>query len=344
MSDSRLRVALVGVQHPHIEQVVQEVDGRGNEVVLIAVAEAEAELRESWSSRLDVPGYADYRELLERERPDAVAIAGINNERSSMIVAALQAGAHVTVDKPICTTLEQLACIETAWHESDRLFHCLLEKRFCPETLAAEQAFAAGELGDLVLVWASGPHRLRRQRRPDWMFSRESYGGIVNDLAIHDVDLLLHLIPAQQVWVQAWTRNRVAHTWPEFEDHGVLFLRTEELLATIEVHWFSPDAAAHEDYRMVLTGTEGTAELHFLAGEASLTTHAQPARRLALPPTKSAAGDFFDAVGGLTTPAVTAEQVFAASRISLVAQAHANSGEWVRCEVVAATEHDALRS
>jgi predicted dehydrogenase len=255
-----------------------------------------------------------------------------------MIVDALRAGSDVVVDKPMCTSLDQLSAIEAAWREGGRLLHCLLEKRFCPETLALERVLASGELGDLTLAWGSGPHRLRLETRPDWMFRRASYGGIVNDLAVHDVDLLLRFAEPRSVWVQAWTGNRVFPDRPEFEDHGILFLRTDAgLLATIEVHWFSPDAASNEgDYRMVITGTEGTAEVHFCAGQALLTTHTRPTRELPLTPSRGPAADFFDAVCGLERPVITAEQALAATRVSLIAQAHANDGTWRQCEIPAA--------
>jgi predicted dehydrogenase len=342
MSGSRVRVALIGIQHPHIEQVVQEVGCRADEIEFVALAEAEDPIRERWQARLGVPAYADYAELLEREQPDVAAIAGINGERASMIVASFQAGAHVVVDKPMCTTLDQLASIESAWRDSGRMLHCLLEKRLCPETLALEQVLASGELGDLALAWGSGPHRLRSEMRPEWMFRRDSYGGIVNDLAVHDVDLLLRFTEPRSVSVQAWTGNRAFPDRPEFEDHRVLLLRTDAgMLATIEIHWFRPDAASHDDYRMVLTGTQGTAEVHFLAGEALLATHTQPTRQLPLPPSRDAAADFFDAVCGLAPAAITAEQALAATRISLIAQAHANDGVWRQCEIAAAVECDA---
>jgi predicted dehydrogenase len=329
---SPARAALAGLQHAHIEQVIEEIRRRSDKVALVAIAEADVVVRERYRSRLGVTAYADHREMLEAERPDAVAIASINSERGSVIVDALRAGAHVVADKPLCTTAADLDAIRRAWSESGRIVHCLLEKRLWSETLAARQVLRSGELGELVLAWASAPHRLNRPSRPDWMFRQQSYGGILNDLAIHDLDLLLDFTGAAGGWVQGWTGNAANPELPEFEDHGVILLRTGTgLTATVEVHWLSPEAAPyHGDYRIVLTGTRGTAELRFAAGEVTVATHQSPPRKLEPPPRRSAAADFFDAVEGGGRPCITSEQVFAATAIALAAQTHANDGSWHR--------------
>ena len=329
MSD-RLRVALAGLQHAHIEMVLEEIAVRGEGVELVAIAEPEPAVRERFRSRLSVPAYADHRQMLERERPGAVAVAAINVERGPIIVDALRAGAHVVADKPMCTTLDHLAAIERAAREHGRIVHCLLEKRLWAETLAMDEVLAAGELGDLVLAWASAPHRLRRGRRPEWMLDRETYGGVLNDLAIHDIDLLLHFSGAASGWVQGWSGNRANTDRPGFEDHGAVLLRTDTgLVATAEVHWLSPEAAPyHGDYRVVLTGTRGTAELRYASGGVTVATHERPPRELELPAAYPAARDFFDAVLDGKDPRITASQVLTATRVALTAQAHANQGTW----------------
>jgi predicted dehydrogenase len=325
-----LRVALAGLHHAHIEMVLEEIAWRPDRIELVAIAEPDRAVRERFRSRLGVPAYADHREMLERERPDAVGVAAVNAQRGPIIVDALRAGAHIVADKPLCTTLEHLAAIERAAREQRRVVHCLLEKRLWPETLAADEVLAAGELGDLVLASASAPHRLRRQSRPGWMFEREAYGGVLNDLAIHDIDLLLHFSGASSGWVQGWSGNRANADRPGFEDYGVVLLRTDTgLVATAEVHWLSSEAAPyHGDYRIVLTGTMGTAELRYGRGGVTVATHQRPPRELQLPAPYPAARDFFDAVLGGTSPRITTDEVVAATRVVITAQTHSNEGTW----------------
>ena len=51
-------------------------------------------------------GYADYREMLEKERPDAVVVTSPHTAHSEHGMAALEAGCHVLIDKPMATSAE----------------------------------------------------------------------------------------------------------------------------------------------------------------------------------------------------------------------------------------------
>ena len=325
-----LRFGLAGLRHPHLTYLLDEIARRPGTVEIVAIAEDDPGLRLEYGQRLGGTTYADYQEMLSRETLDAVGVVSVNGVRGSVVADCLDAGVHVVADKPLCTTLADLDLVEAAWRRSGRLLSLLLDKRFYAPTLAVRDLIAAGELGDLVLAWASGPHRLRRATRPDWMFSHASYGGILNDLCIHDIDLLLWLTGAQSGAVQGLAGNRAYPDLPEFQDHGQVLLRTSSgLLATIEAHWFSPEAAPyHGDYRMVLTGTEGTAELRWAHNELLLATNRRPPHLVPLPQPGSVAGDFLDALLTGAEPAVRTEEILTATRVALLAQTTANSGEW----------------
>ena len=325
-----IRFGLAGLRHPHLEYLLKEIERRLDDVRIVALAEDDPALREEYGQRLGVNTYADHREMLAREQLDAAGVVSVNGERGRVVVDCLEAGVHVVADKPLCTTLADLETVESAWRRSGRLLSLLLDKRFYAPTLAVRDLLAAGELGDLALAWSSGPHRLRRATRPGWMFRHATYGGILNDLCIHDIDLLLWLTGARAGAVQGLAGNRAHPDLPEFQDHGQILLRTDSgLLATIEAHWFSPEAAPyHGDYRMVLTGTEGTAELRWARDELHVATHRRPPERMPLPPPGSVAGDFLNAVLAGKEPTVRTEEILTATRVALLAQTTANSGEW----------------
>ncbi len=329
-SGRQINFALAGLRHPHLEMLLQEIERRPDDVRIVALAEDDQKIREEFAQRLDVPAYADHHEMLAKEEIDAVGVISINGERADVIVDCLEAGKHVVVDKPLCTTLADLDRIEAAWRASGTHLSVLLDKRYYPPTLATREIIANGELGDITMAWASAPHRLRRATRPDWMFRHESYGGILNDLCIHDVDLVLWLTGASSGSVQGHAANRANPDDPEFEDYGVAWLRADTgLLATFEVHWFSPEAAPyHGDYRIVLTGTEGTAELRFASNELLVATHTREPELRELPPMGSVAGDFLDVVLTGREPEVKTAEVLTATRVSLLAQETVNSGEW----------------
>ncbi|MCC6704829.1 MAG: Gfo/Idh/MocA family oxidoreductase [Thermomicrobiales bacterium] len=325
-----IRFGLAGLRHPHLEYLLTEIAGRPGEVEIVALAEDDPAIRQQFQARLGVPAYADYREMFAETRLDAVGVIAVNNAKAAIVVDALEAGLHVIGDKPLCTSLEDLDRIEAAWRASDRQFSMLLDKRFYPPTLVAKEVLDSGELGDLALAWASGPHRLRRETRPDWMFRHASYGGVLNDLCIHDIDLLLWLSGAESGQVQGLAGNRAHPDLPEFQDYGHVQLRLGEgAIATSEAHWFSPEAAPyHGDYRMILTGTKGTAELRWVQNELMVATNERAPELRPLPPAGSVAGDFFDALLENREPSVKAHEVLTATRVALLAQTYANSGAW----------------
>jgi predicted dehydrogenase len=328
-----IRFSIAGLKHPHVEYLIEEVARRSGDVQLIAIADSDSVLRERFSRRLGVTAaYFDYREMLARERLDAVGVVAVYGERAEIIRYCLAAGVHVISDKPLCTRLADLTAIEAEWRKSGCILSVMLEKRFYPPTLAMREILADNGLGELALAWCSGPHQLRRPTRPAWMFQRKSYGGILNDLAVHDVDLLLWLTGARSGHVQGFTGNKGNKDLSEFEDHGQLCLRTDDgLLAAIEVHWLGPEAAPyHGDYRMVLTGTEGTAELRWTHDELVVSTHRVPPRKVDLPRIQYPASDFFAAILAGKEQEILAEEIFIATKVVLLAQATANSGTWQR--------------
>lgn len=320
-----LSLAIAGLRHPHIETIIDEARLRPD-VKLVAIAESEPEIRTRYASSLGVPGYADHREMLDAVGVDVLGVGAVYGDRGGIVRDALLAGVHVLADKPLCTTLADLDAIERAWRDSGRHLSIAFEKRFYPPTIAATRLVAEGELGELVMISSSAPHKLTRQRRPDWMFDRIRYGGIINDLAVHDIDLLLHFSGATCGTLWAFAGNRANADQPGFEDHGLVTLRSDDgVLASVEVSWLSPEAASyHGDYRMRLVGTKGTAELLWKDDVLAVATHSRPPWRESLPGRLRAAEDFFDALTRGRPPAVTARDALAATRIGLLAQRSAD--------------------
>ncbi len=322
-----VRLAIAGLRHPHIETIIDEARQR-TDVELVAIAERDPAVRAEYGAKLQVPDFADHNEMFATTAIDVVGIGAINAHRGPIAADALRAGLHVIADKPLCTSLDQLADIESAWRSGDRLLSIAFEKRFYPPTLALGSLVAGRELGRLAIIAASAPHKLTRSRRPNWMFDHNAYGGVINDLAVHDIDLLLHFSGAKSGRLQAFARNTGNTDRPEFQDTAIVTMSTDDgLLATLEVHWLSPEAAPyHGDYRMRLVGTEGTAELLWKDGRLDVATHNRPPWTPPLPERLRPAQDFFDAVLAGGSPNITAEASFAATRIALLAQRSADQG------------------
>ena len=225
-----LRLAVLGAAHPHVTYALDELSHR-DDLELVAVSDPDPQLAAHYAQPHAARTYADHRALLAEHRPDVAMVAGIYADRAQAVIDALDAGAHVLADKPLCTSLTDLDRIEEAAQRSGKTVSLLLEKRDYPETVAARRLVDDGDLGTLAMIASTGPHKLNRSARPDWFWRRDGYGGIVGDLAVHDLDLVLQLTGATDGTVSAVTGPAGA----EFSRYGAVLLTAGELAATIEV-------------------------------------------------------------------------------------------------------------
>jgi predicted dehydrogenase len=233
-------------------------------------------------------------------------------------VDALEAGCHVIADKPLCTTLDDLDAIAAAVRRTKRYVTLLLEKRYYPETLAALELVRAGRIGTIHGVVSSGPHKLNRPTRPGWFFERERYGGILNDLAVHDIDAALLFTGLQSGTVSGAVAGST---------YGVATLTGPGTVVTAGVDWLNPAGSpVHGDYRMKLIGTEGTAELLWAQHRLVLTTSELAPHDVPLPAGRRPAELPLQALAAGNQPDISTEAGLLATRIALLAQQSAENG------------------
>ena len=258
--------------------------------------------------------------------PDLVVVAGVYGDRGTVIIDALHAGAHVIADKPMCTTVPELDAIERAVRETGRFVTLLLEKRGYPVTIAALELVRSGALGAIVGITSSGPHKLLRPTRPAWFFDHAVYGGILNDLAVHDIDAALLFSGASAGVVSGAVRAPLAGV-PSFATYGQATMQLGETLVASEVSWLTPAASSlHGDYRMRITGTTGTAELFWARNRLVVTTDTAPTHEVPLPPGLRPAEQAVRALAAGDEPAATTRDGLLATRVALLAQESASLG------------------
>lgn len=323
-------IAIAGVQHMHFRYYLDSVAGR-TDARVVGFSEADPATREAVAAETGLPAYENHQALIEATSPTVVGIAAEFGGRGQIVLDALDAGAHVLADKPLCTRMSELEAIEKAVAERpDQQLSVMFEKRGYGPSIVARQLYEEGALGEITLVHATGPHKLNEPNRPDWFWSGETYGGVLADLTTHDVDMFLWFTGAQSGTVTGRVANLSQAAHPEFEDTGLAMVAADEgAMGSLEVHWMSPIAAPwHGDYRMRLTGTEGTAELNWRTGELFVATHTREPELIACPPNQPPAAYFLDALVAGDEPSVNAADSIVATRVALLAQeSAANGGE-----------------
>ncbi|MDT2075863.1 MAG: Gfo/Idh/MocA family oxidoreductase [Planktomarina sp.] len=195
---------------------------------------------------------------------DLALISAIPVDRAQLTVRAMHQGMDVMSDKPGCTTLGQLAEIKSAVETTGRIWSVNFSERFeTPVSTRASELVAAGAIGKVVQTVGLGPHRLNRSTRPDWFFQREQFGGILTDIASHQIDQFLHYTGSDTAQItHAFTANYANQKDFDLQDFGEINLRSEQGTGYIRVDWFTPDALpTWGDGRLTILGTEGYLEL-----------------------------------------------------------------------------------
>ena len=257
-----MRFAAIGLDHRHIYDLTEHLLAAGLECAGYWPETSAPVVLEGFRKRFpDIPA-RDKSALLADPSIAIIALAAIPCDRTALAIEAMRHGKDVLSDKPGVTTLGQLAELEQACRDTGKFFSiCFGERFLSPSSAVALEIVRTGEIGRLVQFLGMGPHRLNRATRPAWFFERRKFGGILNDLACHQIDAFLTMANARDADIIHASVGQYG-TAADFDDFGEIVLRTENATAYIRVDWFTPDGLpTWGDGRRVITGTEGTVEL-----------------------------------------------------------------------------------
>lgn len=134
--------------------------------------------------------YTDIEDLLEFAKVDAVVICTPNHLHEAHVIAALAAGAHVIVERPIATSSTGVARVLKAAEKAKRNVLVAMNLRFRSDVQAVHKFITGGELGALATI-RTGWHVFRAAKQQlGWRSRRaESGGGVMMDLGLPMVDL-----------------------------------------------------------------------------------------------------------------------------------------------------------
>jgi predicted dehydrogenase len=267
-----LRFAAIGLDHSHAFDQIEGLLGQGCELVGLSSDEPDSAIaqssRQRWS---DAPWVDDSTRLLHDPSIDLVVTAAIPDRRAAIAIDALTNGKDVVADKPGCISLQQLDEIKTAVAESGRFWSVTFSERFKVRCVTmAGQLVREGRIGQVVQTLGLGPHRegdrghlAGGQGRPGWFYDRERTGGIITDIASHQIDQFLWFTGADTAEVVSSTVANYTHPEaPRMQDFGEALLRTENAHAYIRVDWYTPQGLpTWGDGRLIILGTEGYVEL-----------------------------------------------------------------------------------
>jgi predicted dehydrogenase len=187
-----LRVALFGTSFARLVHAPAFRAHPGFE--LVAIAGSDAERTRTVAAELGIPGaYADWRELLDKERPDVVTIATPVVLHHPMMLAAVAAGCHVLCEKPTAMNRFQAAEMRDAAARAARVAGINHEFRFLPARARALQIVREGGIGRPRRGEILGRYALwarPESRGMTWLADAQKGGGILGALGSHHTDCL----------------------------------------------------------------------------------------------------------------------------------------------------------
>jgi UDP-N-acetylglucosamine 3-dehydrogenase len=202
--------------------------------------------------------FSDYREMLEDPELESVSVVTMWDQHREPALAALEAGKHVFLEKPMASTVEDCEAIVAAAEKSAAKGGKFMVGHICrfnPRYAAAKAEIESGKIGKIVSMYA-------RRNLPGWVGASvlDKIGPIIGD-GVHDTDLMLWYSGAKVVSAYAQTVK-----WREFkhDDLGWTMYRFDNgAVGTVETIWCLPDKTAFQiDERMEIVGTEGSISIH----------------------------------------------------------------------------------
>jgi len=180
------------------------------------------------AGRYDTRAYSDYREMIDKERPDAVSIA-VPTHLHSDIASEVLTHTNVLIEKPIAHTVESALAMIEAGKKSGRTLMVGHIERFNPiiqyfrEWVEKNRARYLGF--NIVRIGLPSPRA-------------GISSGVITDLGIHDIDMVRYLTGDEVVNVDARAISFFETT--KFEDHAQIWLKLRDSSASIVTNWTSP--------------------------------------------------------------------------------------------------------
>lgn len=257
--------AVSGMDHGHIYGQTRELIAAGATLKYVHDGR-DPQKAERLAQEYGAQHVADLDTILLDDEVRLVASAGVPCERASTGIRCMEAGKDYFVDKAPLTTLEQLDAVWDAVKRTGRKYMVYYSERLRVESaIFAGRLIEAGAIGRVIQVTGFGPHRLGPiESRPDWFYQLDQTGGILCDIASHQIEQFLYYTGAQDASVLHATVANYHHAdHPGLQDYGDCTLLADNGATMFcRVDWFTPAGLrTWGDGRTFLIGTEGYIEV-----------------------------------------------------------------------------------
>ena len=261
-------------------------------VTVAALADLAQERLDLMGGKLGVASenlYTDWKQMLANEKLDLVHICTPHHLHEPQAIAAMESGAHVFLEKPIATRLEEVDRMIAVSERTGRKMTVGHNQLFSAAHRAAMEQIQAGAIGSVFLVRTEGlggSHVVGRGVSQQWRTQAEAGGGgPLIDNGYHQVYTALNYVGSPAVRVYARIGRYVQDI--EVEDTAlVLIEHANGATTSLQVGW---SALAGGTSVNEIIGTEG--QIRFGGGEAPVSVWRKATGEWTHPPVKTEGPD-----------------------------------------------------
>jgi predicted dehydrogenase len=240
----RFRIAFAGTGY--ISRIHARAARKLPGVELVAVVNHRPQSMAAFAREFDIPRrYATMEDMLRDGDVDAVSINTPNYLHAPQAIAALEAGVHVLVEKPMAMDAREANEMAAAGEKSGALLmvaHCW---RFDPEVLWLKEQVDRGRIGPIVRTKGYGVHV---NWGPSGWFTQKMFagGGAMADMGIHALDTARFLLGDPQP-VSVYARIGTHYRDFDVDDTGIVLVNWETgVTSYLESGWWQPHSDGPE--------------------------------------------------------------------------------------------------
>ena len=169
------------------------------ETKLVGVFDVDPETRKKAAERYNLADvYENYRQLVASEQIDAIVVTTPTQFHAEVAVAALSAGKHVIIEKPLALSLDEVDQLEAAAAAAGRIVAVAMNSRWHRLARQAREIVRGGTLGRVGLLRSVFTDGFRHNEQPrPWMMRHDLAGSVLVEQAVHHFDLWQFLLDTE---------------------------------------------------------------------------------------------------------------------------------------------------
>ena len=235
---------------------------RRGQAELVAFAARTEETVKARSRDWGMPGYTDWRKMLQAEEPDAVVVATPDHLHREMTVTALDMGLPVLVEKPMDVTVAGAAAMLKAARNAHVLLQVDMHKRFDSYHRKLYDMIQQGSLGEIQYGYAWAEEKIFMPR--DWFRGWAEKSSPAWLVGSHMADLLCWMIKQapEKVYAAGQKGKLTSMGLDTYDSIQMMIQFSGGSSVTVDTSWILPDSfegSINQGLRIV--GTEGFMEI-----------------------------------------------------------------------------------